>query len=78
VGRAPDPDDHRAYRVGLTPSGKEATERIREVSHQWMHEALAEWSPQEREQLATLFNRMVDDFYAHGAGHELLDPNDAP
>lgn len=65
VERLPDPDDHRAFRVGLTPRGRAAADRIRRVGLQRMHEALAAWSPDQRERLAGLFNRMVDDFLAH-------------
>ena len=32
-----------------------------------MAAALAHWSPHELHQLATLFNRMVDDFLAYDA-----------
>jgi len=61
VTRVPDPDDHRAQRVQLTAAGREAVDRIREASYQGMHMALADWSPQELHQLATLFQRMVAD-----------------
>jgi DNA-binding MarR family transcriptional regulator len=62
VTRVPDPDDRRAQRIQLTPFGKEAYDRIREASWRGMQMALAEWSPQDLRQLASLFHRMVDDF----------------
>jgi len=65
VERVPDPDDRRAQWVRLRDPGYEAVEAIRAVGRRWMFEALAEWSPAERQQLATLFHRMVDDFVAH-------------
>jgi len=61
VTRVPDPDDHRAQRVRLTPAGQEAVDRIREASYQGMQMALADWSPQDLHQLALLFRRMVGD-----------------
>ncbi|MFJ1747412.1 MarR family winged helix-turn-helix transcriptional regulator [Streptomyces sp. NPDC088116] len=65
VTRVPDPDDRRAQRIELTPFGRDAVDRIREASCRGMEMALAEWSPQELERLATLFHRMVDDFLAY-------------
>jgi DNA-binding MarR family transcriptional regulator len=65
VTRIPDPDDHRAQRIQLTPAGQEAVDRIREASYRGMQMALAHWSPEELHQLATLFRRMVGDLLAH-------------
>ncbi len=70
VTRVPDPDDHRAQRVRLTPAGREVVDRIREASWRGMQMALAQWSPQELQQLATLFHRIVDDFLAYAAEDE--------
>jgi len=70
VTRVPDPDDHRAQRIQLTPAGQEAVDRIREASYRGMQMALADWSPQELRQLATLFHRMVDDFQAQAVDEE--------
>src|SRR4030088_1081026 len=65
VTRVPDPDDHRAQRIQLTPAGREAVDRIREASYRGMQMALAHWSPQDLHQLSTLFQRMVGDLIAH-------------
>ncbi|MFD0745502.1 MarR family winged helix-turn-helix transcriptional regulator [Phytohabitans flavus] len=62
VERVPDPADRRAYRVRLTTAGRDAVERVLGVGCQSIQHALSAWDPGEREQLATLFNRMVDDF----------------
>ncbi|MGW4138793.1 MarR family winged helix-turn-helix transcriptional regulator [Streptomyces mirabilis] len=70
VTRVPDPDDRRAQRIQITPAGEEAVHRIREASTRGMQMALADWSPQELEQLATLFHRMVDDFLSHAIEDE--------
>lgn len=68
--RVPDPDDRRAQLIQLTPFGREAVERIREVSCRGMEGALAGWSPEELQQLATLFHRMVDDFLSYSGEDE--------
>ncbi|WP_189327225.1 MarR family winged helix-turn-helix transcriptional regulator [Streptomyces flaveus] len=60
--RIPDPDDRRAQRIQLTPTGREAFARVREASVRGMQAALADWSPEDLEQLASLIDRMVDDF----------------
>ncbi|GAA4155198.1 hypothetical protein [Actinomadura keratinilytica] len=63
--RLPDPDDHRAFRVGLTARGRDAADRIRRAGRQWTNDALAGWPQPQRERLAVLFNRMVDDLLAY-------------
>ncbi|TDC75590.1 MarR family transcriptional regulator [Actinomadura sp. 7K507] len=65
VERVPDPDDRRCQRVRLSGSGLEAVESIRASGRRWISEALAAWSPADRERLAGLVNRMVDDFGSH-------------
>ncbi|MFF4728891.1 MarR family winged helix-turn-helix transcriptional regulator [Streptomyces mirabilis] len=70
VSRAPDPDDRRAQRIGLTPAGRDAIDRIRATSSRGMQMALAEWTPAELQRLATLFHGMVDDFLAHATEDE--------
>ena len=77
VSRVPDPDDRRAQRIELTPVGREAIDRIREAGVRGMQMALADWSPEELQQLAGLFHRMVDDFLAHAndvVEQETADP----
>jgi DNA-binding MarR family transcriptional regulator len=63
--RVADPGDRRAHRVQLTRAGLDAADRIAAVSQRRVQHALAHWSPQDREQLAILFHRMVDDFLAN-------------
>jgi DNA-binding MarR family transcriptional regulator len=77
VTRVPDPDDRRAQRIQLTSTGREAVGRIREISSRGMQLALAEWSPKELGQLATLFHGMVDDFLSHAFEDE-DDDKDGP
>jgi DNA-binding MarR family transcriptional regulator len=63
----PDSTDRRAHTVRLTPAGRDAISRISQAGRQQMLKALAAWSPQERQQLATLISRMADDFSAYAA-----------
>ncbi|MGJ5893273.1 MarR family transcriptional regulator [Streptomyces sp. V2] len=65
VTRVPDPQDGRAQRIQLTEAGEGAVGRIRAASQRGMQLALQDWTPQELEQLAGLFHRMVDDFLAY-------------
>jgi DNA-binding MarR family transcriptional regulator len=63
--RVPDPKDRRAQRIELTPTGRDAVARVREASCRGMLVALADWSPEELGQLATLCHRLADDFFEH-------------
>ncbi|MFF4836090.1 MarR family winged helix-turn-helix transcriptional regulator [Streptomyces sp. NPDC001315] len=65
VTRVPDPDDGRAQRIQLTDAGRLAVGRVRDAGARGMQLALADWSPEELRQLATLFHRMVDDFLSY-------------
>ncbi|XRQ15598.1 MarR family winged helix-turn-helix transcriptional regulator [Actinomadura welshii] len=67
VERVPDPADRRCQRVRLSGTGVAAVDSIRASGRRWIGDALAEWSPAERERLAGLVNRMVDDFESHSA-----------
>ncbi|KUM68504.1 MarR family winged helix-turn-helix transcriptional regulator [Streptomyces curacoi] len=70
VTRVPDPRDRRAQRIELTDTGREAIARVRDAGARGMQLALADWTPEELSQLATLFHRMVDDFLAHAVDEE--------
>lgn len=70
VTRVPDPDDRRAQRIELTEAGQAAIDRVRDAGARGMQLALADWSPEELEQLAALFHRMVDDFLAYAIDDE--------
>jgi DNA-binding MarR family transcriptional regulator len=73
----PDPGDRRAHTVRLTPAGRDAIGRISEAGRQQMLKALASWSPEELQQLATLMSRMADDFSAHAASQGIDVPERA-
>ncbi|MFB4310040.1 MarR family winged helix-turn-helix transcriptional regulator [Actinomadura sp. GTD37] len=68
VERVPDPADGRCRRIGLSESGRAAVESIRAAGRNWIADALAGWTPADRERLAGLVHRMVDDFAAHSDG----------
>src|SRR3984885_2399477 len=70
----PDPGDRRAHTVRLTPAGRDAIGRISQAGRQQMLKALASWSPQELQQLATLISRMADDFSAFAASEGIEVP----
>ena len=78
VVRVPDPRDRRAQRIELTEAGRQAVARVREAGARGMQVALADWTPAELGQLATLFHRMVDDFLAHSADEDTETPPAVP
>ncbi|MER7547629.1 MarR family winged helix-turn-helix transcriptional regulator [Spirillospora sp. NPDC127506] len=65
VVQVADPDDGRCRRVALSGSGRDAVASIRASGRRWIAGALAAWPPGDRERLARLVHRMVDDFEAH-------------
>jgi DNA-binding MarR family transcriptional regulator len=75
VIRVPDPDDSRAHRIQLTDAGLAAVDRIREASRRGIEMALADWSPEDLRQLATLFHRLVDDFVTHAEAAVDVEPS---
>ncbi|MFJ8113744.1 MarR family winged helix-turn-helix transcriptional regulator [Streptomyces sp. NPDC096132] len=65
VARVPDPEDGRAHLIRLTEAGRTAAHRIRDAGLRGMHAALADWTPSDLHQLASLFERLVEDFVTH-------------
>jgi DNA-binding MarR family transcriptional regulator len=60
VERRADPRDRRVRALYLTPAGREALARGREVAHQHEEELAQGLSAEEREQLVSLLARVVD------------------
>jgi DNA-binding MarR family transcriptional regulator len=60
--RATHEDDARVTVVTLTPTGRKVYRRIVEFRTSYMTEVLAGWSAADRDTLARLVNRLVDDF----------------
>jgi DNA-binding MarR family transcriptional regulator len=63
--RVPDPADSRAQLVELTGSGEAAAAAVAAQARQGIGDALAQWPRSDLHQLATLLDRMLDDFVAH-------------
>lgn len=62
VQRATDPDDGRVATLSLTPKGRRLLDRVTTAVLEDFDAALADWSPADRSQLATLLNRFRDRF----------------
>ncbi|HXW31480.1 MAG TPA: MarR family transcriptional regulator [Acidimicrobiales bacterium] len=65
VRRTADPLDRRAQLVQLTASGNRLIERAMAAFHEWLETVLFAWKESDREQLAELLARFVDDCYAN-------------
>lgn len=64
VTKAPSPDNASIVLVSATDAGREAAERIRAVRNDHVTRALAGWSTADRDALARLLRRLVDDLQA--------------
>jgi DNA-binding MarR family transcriptional regulator len=69
--RAADQADGRRSLLILTPSGRDALDRIQAFRQHVIAEATTDWSTEDRATLARLLTRFVDDFTA------IADPKDA-
>jgi DNA-binding MarR family transcriptional regulator len=67
IARRSDPSDGRAAALVLTPSGRDALDRLRAAHHRTIAQILDGWSPAERAALATGLARLAADFVAYGA-----------
>jgi DNA-binding MarR family transcriptional regulator len=56
---AGDPDDGRAWRVALTPAGREEMRRLQEVGLARFAKFVADWEPAEVQQLAALLAKLT-------------------
>ncbi|WP_413811803.1 MarR family winged helix-turn-helix transcriptional regulator [Streptomyces sp. OE57] len=65
VHRVTDPDDQRARLIEPTAEGAAATDRYMRTVLGWFSDALAAWSPHDREVFGRLLARFVDDLTAH-------------
>lgn len=64
VRKAPSRDNGSVVLVTATPRGRAAARRIAAIRNDHLGRALAGWDPTERQQLATLLQRLVDDLQA--------------
>ena len=60
--RVPNEADARVVIVEITPSGRDARQRIAGVLEAHLRDALDRWSPADRRRLGELLQRLVDDF----------------
>lgn len=61
VVRSPAPDDQRVHLVALSRRGRAAADRLRRVGVQHLSDSLADWSAEDRREVAHLLGRLVDD-----------------
>lgn len=64
VRRVADPHDRRASLIEPTGDGLDAANRYMTSLLGWFAEALADWPPQDREDLTRLLTRLADDVTA--------------
>jgi DNA-binding MarR family transcriptional regulator len=64
VQRASTARDGRVALVSLTPSGRRVAKRIREVGVRHLTNAMHDWKPSERAELARLMTKLVEDLMA--------------
>jgi DNA-binding MarR family transcriptional regulator len=64
IERRADPDDGRASVLVVTDAGKQLADALRTRRNQMLRHVLATWDPADREQLATLMERFIDDYEA--------------
>jgi len=64
-----DPADQRAFRIGLTPAGREVVDRARRARRQAIGDLLSAWTAEEQERLATLLGRLADEIAS--SAHDL-------
>lgn len=60
VVRADDPEDRRAHRIGLTPSGRKTLRRLTTAKREWIEHLLAGWSGDDLDRFASLLGRFTD------------------
>jgi DNA-binding MarR family transcriptional regulator len=62
VRRVADPDDGRATSVSLSPAGRHVMEKVQAARHDLITGAIADWTNDDRTQLASLLGRLAGDF----------------
>ena len=61
VVRQTDPDDGRASRIRLTPTGRRTIERVRRARRAWLEQLVEEWGDEDLSTLAHLLARFAED-----------------
>jgi DNA-binding MarR family transcriptional regulator len=60
VSRHADPDDKRATRIALTPTGKRTFERVLKARRAWLENLLEGWDEKDLEVFAELLNKFSE------------------
>jgi DNA-binding MarR family transcriptional regulator len=68
VIRHPDPDDRRATRLSLSPSGRKTIERVRKARRAWLEGLLGDWETKDLDTFAELLGR-----FSGSLSHEIGD-----
>lgn len=76
IERRADPADGRASVLAVTDAGRELAAALRRRRNEMLSGVLSHWTDAEREQLATVMNRFVDDYEAARPGILNLHPKD--
>ena len=66
--RSEDASDRRASALALTPEGKQLLGRLKKARLRSLEQLLADWSHEDRTQLAELLERLVADMKSHSEG----------
>lgn len=64
VGRRPDPEDRRAHRIAITDAGRDLLAASRAAQVALVTDALGDWTPAERDDLARILGRLNDSLVA--------------
>jgi DNA-binding MarR family transcriptional regulator len=64
VAREPEPEDRRAFRIGLTDDGRATLELLTAAKRRWLDELLDGWSMSDRATFSTLLAAFADRLHA--------------
>ncbi len=70
IAREPDPADGRATLLAITPAGRTVFAQRMEQRNRYLADLTADWTPADREQFASLFERFATAFASH---HHMTD-----
>jgi DNA-binding MarR family transcriptional regulator len=70
VIRHADPDDRRATRLSLSPTGRKTIERVRKARRAWLENLLGDWDAEDLNSFGELLGRFTDSLsHEIGDGH---------
>lgn len=65
VSRRADPDDGRATRIMLTPTGRRSIDRVLEARRQWLDRVVEGWDEDDLATFATLLGKFASSLERH-------------